>query len=300
MELININDNIRTIIFENIEKLKNEYDTIEECIDVFIENIYTCIDDESTSNKELIEMIISVSFVDTIKMLIFRIKNGIHNDMDLVKFSSLKNIDDYDSLNAEISADPSTLKYMIANCYEFCNINYFGRINIFNKLSNTENRWLFKILNSHSTDLMTYKEVNLTDIIKHVSNEISYQEKNFSMDMSDSNVISIVGCIKSVIESCPSKISKKLLFDLGIIDYSVSKYLNSKILDDELLITRVDFYENYSVNEILFWLEDNDEFLKQAVWMLYSLYFDKSYGNIELSEDILNNDSTKQMKKKLA
>ena len=298
MELLNINDNIRNIIYEGIEKLLKDKYTIDESIDIFIDNFYNYLDGEEEIDENLLEMISKVAFADTIKMLIFRIKNGLANDIDLIKFNSLKEIDDYISLSAEISADPSLLKYIISNCYEFCGYNYFGRINIINKLSTSENKWLFSISNTHSMDLMLYKDVKLKDIIDFIRNEIDYQNKNFSDEVSDVNVLSIIGCIKSVVTSTSNKISNSLLFDLGVIDYSVSKYLSSKI-DDDILIDRIDFYENYSVEEILLWLKDNEEFLKQAVWMLYSLYFDKSYGNIELSEEILNSETTNQMKKKL-
>ena len=300
MDLININDKIRNIISESVENLKIKNDTEEECINEFITNLYGCLDGEKEIDENLLEMIIKVSFSDAVKVLIFRIKSGIANDMDIIKFSNLKDIEDYTSLLAEVSADPSLFQYIIENCYVFCNTNYFGRINIINKLSTIENKWLFGISTTHSMDLMTYKNVKLKNIIEYTRNEIAYQNKNFSTEVSDANVLSIIGCIKSIVVSCPENISNSLLFDIGVIDYSVSKYLNSKIKDDEMLLTRIDFYENYRVEEILFWLRDNEEFLKQSIWMLYSLYFDKAYGDIELSEEILNSDSTIQIKKKLA
>jgi len=298
MELVNINDNIRVLIYENFEKLKKEGNSLEESIGIIRDNLYSYLDEEEEITDDLLEMIIKVSYADTIKMLVFRIKSGIAKDEDKVYFENLKDIDDYDSLCAEISANPDVFEYILGTCYEFCCINYFGRINIFNKLSNIENRWIFNISNTHSMDFMIYKDVNLESIINHINDEISYQNKNFSTSMAESNVMGIIGCINSVIRSNEKK-GINLLIDIGVVDYSVSKYLNSKLPDDELLISRIDLYENYSVDDILGYLKDNEEFLRQAVWMVYSLYFDKSYGQIDLDESILNDDNSKQIKKKL-
>ena len=298
MELFNINDNIRVIIYENIEKLKKEGNSLEESIGIFRDCLYSYLDEEQDINKELLEMIVKVSYADTIKLLVYRIKNGIAKDEDKVYFENLKEIDDYNSLCAEISANPDIFEYILGTCYEFCNINYFGRINIINKLSNVENRWIFNISNMHSMDFMTYKNVGLEDIINHINDEIAYQDKNFSTSMSESNVIGIIGCINSIIQS-NEKRGINLLFEIGVVDYSVSKFLSNELPNNDLLLTRVDLYENYSVDDILDHLKYNEEFLRQAVWMVYSLYFDKAYGQIELDESILNNDGTKQMKKKL-
>lgn len=297
MKLVNINDNIRNIILECIEKIKMEGNTLDESITLFRDNFYDYLDGEKASDEKLLEMIVKIAYADTIKILVYRIKDGTANDIDLIRFNNLKEIDDCDSLHAEISADPSLFEYIIGTCYAFCSINFFGRVNIFNKLSTNEDRWIYNISSTHSMDLMTYKDVELEDIINQISEEIDYQNKNFSESMADSNVMSIVGLIKSIVSSRGSK-CHKLLFDIGTIDYSVSKYL-SNIIDDEILKDRVDLYENYNVEYILSFLIENEEFLNQAVWMLYSLYFDKSYGKIGLDKTILDNDSSKKMKKKL-
>ena len=40
-------------------------------------------------------------------------------------------------------------------------------------------------------------------------------------------------------------------------------------------------------------------FLKDALWNFYSLYFDKEYEDIQLSEDILKSEDSDKMSKKL-
>ena len=107
MKLVNINDNIRNIILECIEKIKMEGNTLDESINLFRDNFYDYLDGEKASDEKLLEMIVKIAYADTIKILVYRIKNGIANDIDLIRFNNLKEIDDYDSLHAEISADPS-------------------------------------------------------------------------------------------------------------------------------------------------------------------------------------------------
>ena len=283
MEFININDDIRSRFLDYINGIKKECNDICAAMNIMREIIYQYLDGEVKINQSVFEMIIKVSFVDAFKMVNYRIANSTITDRELVLFNEIKLITDYDDLTTELSASPELLNYMLTSCYEFCNIDYFGRINIINTVSLEQNRWLSCICNTHLLDVIKYSNnIKIDDIINEMQKNIVYQDKNFSEEFSDANVLSIVGCIKNLIKTNSDSIID-ILINLGIIDYSVSKYLIKYSKDDEYLIDRIDFYENYDVNDILYRLKSSDEFLNQAVWMLYSLYFDKAYGCYELN-----------------
>ena len=299
MDTFNINDVIRSKVVDTIDGFIKEGNTFEESICLFRDLIYEYDMENILNNNKFHEKVIALAFCDAIKILLFKIKNGIVSDDDMIKFNCIKDIEDYSNLYAEVSADSDLFSYLLKQCYNFCKINYFGRINIIKSLSETENYWLTSINPQHFFDLTTYGiKVELDDIIKYFKVEVDYQNKNFDNDMSDINVLNILGLLKNLIKFDYNNFLY-LSLEIASIDYSVCKFLLDNNLESDNLLDHVDVYENYSSDFIINKLTQDDAFLKNSIWMFYSLYIDKCYGDIKLTEEIMNSDYTKTIKKKL-
>ena len=65
------------------------------------------------------------------------------------------------------------------------------------------------------------------------------------------------------------------------------------------MLDHIDYYENYNLDDIIYRLTTDEVFLKDSLWMIISLYIDKSYDDIELSTDILDNKEVSKVYKKL-
>ena len=66
-----------------------------------------------------------------------------------------------------------------------------------------------------------------------------------------------------------------------------------------MMLDHIDYYENYNLDDIIYRLTTDEVFLKDSLWMIISLYIDKSYDDIELSTDILDNKEVSKVYKKL-
>ena len=297
MKFENINDIFRREIVEKIETLQEENNSIAECIEMFRDSIYE--EESDINNNGIYSKYLLIFFIDAIKMLLFSIKNNLATDEEKNLYCCLKDIEDYESLYAETSADPGLLSSIIYMCYNYCKMSYFGKINIMTCISPDEHEWLSGVVPTHKLDDGFYRSLVTIDGIRFaMEEEVKYQRKNFSTDMDEVNILELLGFVKAF-SNFENENYINILLSIGIIDYSVSKYVYNNGCENEILLDHIDLYENYPLNDILWKLQTCDSFLKDALFMFYSLYFQGAYGSIKLSEDILDRKENDEIKKKL-
>ena len=117
------------------------------------------------------------------------------------------------------------------------------------------------------------------------------------MDLDENNVLMITNFVRNLFcldrDNCLD-----LVLDIAKKDYAVCKYLIN-YLEDDMMLDHIDYYENYNLDDIIYRLTTDEVFLKDSLWMIISLYIDKSYDDIELSTDILDNKEVSKVYKKL-
>lgn len=297
MELFSLNENVRNILLNYIDKSFLQGITIDDSINAFSSELYEYEDSLNETIREYRSYIISVLYLDALKYVLYRIKVCLTND-DIQKiYSRLNSIDGLDDLLSEISTDPDFFNRIVKEAYNFCSLDFISKSIIFKSLSDVQNCALLDIMPSHFFDIINYsKKIDKEDIVSYMSKMYNYQSMYFEEVASDSIITSIMGYVQ-MLKICDGGNYKSLLLEIGIIDYYVSSYLSDKISDNDEMLDHVDYYENYSLRDIRKRMSSDQEFLIKAIEMIYSLYIEGQYEDITLKKDILYRD--KKMNKKL-
>lgn len=298
MDIINLNDDIRNILKESINKGCLKGFTINQSIDRLRDTLY----DLETSNQQLEknnrENIIMCIYVDTLYMLIYKHKMSMMTLEDVDQLKRLCELSGKDDVLAEVSCDPDLFSKLILHSYEFSNLTTLGKTMVIKSLTSMEHRWLMDKNVMHVMDLSTYgRKVELNDLVLDIQNQIKEQDKLLDIYFIDGILLNVSGFISNLIRFDQSS-GIDLVLNIGTLDYAVSKYLEQKGYADDNIIDHIDYYENYSLDDIIDRLIYDMSFLQCALSMVISFYIHKSYDDLELSEDLLNNNAVKKLKKK--
>lgn len=302
MEVSSINNLPRQEIYDYISKKIRNGSYIRECCDSLRDLLY-----ESQSKdfepgfshiKEKREQIIMVAYLDALKMTFYKHKIGLVNEKELIFYNNLNAIESPEELIAETSADFDLLSDIFLQAYNYITMNEFSKSIIMKSLSNDENQFLCETYKIHLFDLLVYcKEITINDLVDYYSKLIKFEKKNLGEELDDNNITIVSSYLQNLLRFDRDN-ALNLICELGSIDYSVSKYLNN-LIESDYLLDHIDFYENYSLNDIIYRLSTDQLFFKDAVWMFKSLYIDKKYDDIDLDLNILDTEDTKKVYRKL-
>lgn len=304
MKFVNFNDTIRKTMKLGIDTLIYNEKTLkamtpEEAMIIYRDNLYDLEISDKPMDKWFREQSILCMYLDTFKICNHKQKEGLSLDQDIELFNILTNFDSSDEIIAEVSADPNFLYRLILNSYNFTSMNNLGKITLIKSLSYTENEWLSSLIPSHQLDLDIYDiEVDIPYLVDNIKKDLKYQQDNLDLKMENAIILRITGFIRNLFKTHHES-GLKLALELAKIDYAGAKYLSKYIPNDDLLVEKIDFYENYLLDDILYQLVNSEVFLRNAVWMFYSIYIDKNYDSIEIDEASLDSDETRKMNKKL-
>lgn len=298
MDIINLNDDIRNILKESINKGCLKGFTINQSIDRLRDTLY----DLETSNQQLEknsrENIIMCIYVDTLYMLIYKHKMSMMTLEDVDQLKRLCELNEKDDVLAEVSCDPDFFSTLILHSYEFSNLTTLGKTMVIKSLTSMEHRWLMDKHVMHVMDLSTYgRKVELNDLVLDIQNQVKEQDKLLDIYFIDGILLNVSGFISNLIRF-DSDNAIDLVLNIGTLDYAVSKYLEQEGYADDNIIDHIDYYENYSLDDIIDRLIYDMSFLQCALSMVISFYIHKSYDDLELREDLLNNNAVKKLKKK--
>lgn len=298
MEIYNRNDIVRKELTKFIDKCMLNGMSVEESSNMYRDILYKM---ESNSNKEIRDYRnynICIMYLDALKLTTYNHKNLLVDDNELEFYSLLSDICDENDLLSEVSFDSSLFSKIIKYSYKYSKLDSLTKSLIIKSLSNLENNFISEIIPYHKLDLLIYdKEISLDDLIDTLEKNKKYQHKFFRMNLDENNILMITNFVRKLF--CLDRDnSMKLILDIGKKDYAVCKYL-SKHIEDDLLLDHIDYYENYSLDDIIYRLTTDEVFLKDCLWMIFSLYIDKKFDDIELTEDILNRKEVSKIYKKL-
>lgn len=297
MEVLNLNDYIRSNLLDYIESMRLKGLSHEEAIEEYRNLLYDLENDLEKKNER--EYIIKIIYLDAIKMTMYTHKTGIVDDDEATFLCDLKSLDNFDEILAEVSSNIDLFFKMIKYAYKYAEIDSLSKKLICKSLSPIENDWLNNIICFHMYDILeASSKISVEDIVNELKRNKEYQEKHLGQDLSDSNVLRMMGVLQSL-RVYDSENLNQLLLDIAKVDYAVCKYLSKRVDDCPLVDDHLDFYENYPLNDILYFLSTNQMILKSSIWMLVSLYIDECFDEIPLPQNILENELNEQIIKKL-
>lgn len=296
MEQINYNRKVRNELCKTIDTLMHKTGLpLEICIDIYMELYYIPIDKNDKIRMVQRAFLNSVLFVDTFKMLVYKQKENMCSDEELIYFNMLVNTKDFSDAITDFSSDIGYLRKCISLTYEFHKLPGFAKVNIVKSLSEQENDWLLSLFEVHQFDLDSYgRNINLSDVKKNMKNQYNHQ-MNMNGDVClDSIAVSVLGFVKNLFKNDEEN-AYTLLLEIGKEDYEINKYINSKKEDDET-IDHIDLYENYSQEQIVEHLRYNEAYLVDAIWAILEANILNKYKDVEI-ENYGINDSDPNIKK---
>lgn len=296
MEQINYNRKVRNELCKTIDTLMHKTGLpLEICIDIYMELYYIPIDKNDKIRMVQRAFLNSVLFVDTFKMLVYKQKENMCSDEELIYFNMLVNTKDFSDAITDFSSDIGYLRKCISLTYEFHKLPGFAKVNIVKSLSEQENDWLLSLFEVHQFDLDSYgRNINLSDVKKNMKNQYNHQ-MNMNGDVClDSIAVSVLGFVKNLFKNDEEN-AYTLLLEIGKEDYEINKYINSKKEEDET-IDHIDLYENYSQEQIVEHLRYNEAYLVDAIWAILEANILNKYKDVEI-ENYGINDSDPNIKK---
>lgn len=297
MECLNINDRYRSILLTYIDKMCLKGLSLDEAIDEYRDILYDLESSLDKKEKAVRENIIKILYLDAIKMTLYIHKTGIVNDEGAIFLCDLKEINSEDELFAGVSCNPALFSKIIKYAHKYAEVGNLSKKLIVKSLSPIENKWLMDLISYHVFDtLQCSASITLEEVVEELKNNKAYQEKNIGKDLSDSNILRIMGVIQAL-SLYDRNGYYNLLLNIAKVDYAVCKFLNKEIDDCPLIEDHIDFYENYPLSDILGTLVTNQMFLKSSIWMVVSFYIDKQYDEIPIPDNIIEEVSEKMIKK---
>lgn len=297
MKISNANDKIRDELSFIIDKNLNKGIELNDIVQSLIDDLYELETSNDISSINLREYTISLMYLDALKYSLYIHKCNLASEEQLLLLNKLKEVVSKDDLLAYISSDPSFFKDIILNAYKFIKLDYLSRYIIYRSLSSNENIWINSIINYHSLDMIiNSRKLTIDDIKEYLIDITKYQSKNYVDDLSDNNVLMLANFLKNLYKYDNDN-STKLLLEIGKIDYSICKYILMQSQSD-ILLDHIDYYENYGLDDIIYRMLMDEQFLKDAIWSMYSLYIDKYYDNIEIDEQKLKKIDVEKINKK--
>lgn len=296
MEQTNYNRKVRNELCKTIDTLMHKTGLpLEVCIDIYMELYYIPIDKNDKIRMVQRAFLNSVLFVDTFKMLVYKQKENMCSDEELIYFNMLVNTKDFSDAITDFNSDIGYLRKCITSTYEFHKLPGFAKVNIVKSLSEQENDWLLSLFEVHQFDLDTYgRNINLSDVKKNMKNQYNHQ-MNMNGDVClDSIAVSVLGFVKNLFKNDEEN-AYTLLLEIGKEDYEINKYINSKKEDDDT-IDHIDLYENYSQEQIVEHLRYNEAYLVDAIWAILEANLLNKYKDVEI-ENYGMNDSDPNIKK---
>lgn len=302
MELSSINNISRQEIYDVISKQVRNGKTYREACDNLRDLLYDLQSKDFESGfehtKEQREKLIMVAYLDALKMTFYKHKMGLVNEKELIFYNNLTSIESSDDLIAETSADFDLLSDILLQAYNYNSMNEFSKSIIMKSLSEDENMYLYQTYKIHLSDVLVYcREIKIEDLVDYYNKLIKFEKKNLGEELEDNNITIVSSYLQNLLRFDRDN-ALNLLCNLGYIDYSVSKYLSDSIESDYLL-DHIDYYENYSLNDIIYKLSTNQLFLKDVIYMFKSLYIDKMYEDVDLDLSVLDTKENKKIYKKL-
>lgn len=294
-----INEQIRKKLFQNIYTQQELGYTFDESISNCCNELYTLQNAKDISTRLLYELMIGVTYLDTYKILNYKILKNIQSFDDIELITAFDGFEDFNDLLAEVSGNPEFLNKLMKNCYQFYDRIFPGRVLMTKFLTSRDNRQLLDMVPSHAEDITYFDrkvDINfLRTFYDSVETLSSRDERYAGYDLNHA-IDNIRGFIQELyLVDYDNTI--KLLKSMIVRDYEWSKYLlshqcfASEILKLESCV-RIEFIEDpeLSIQELCdLYLQDN-EYLTTLIESIIDI--EKGAINIGRKRKITEDDIT--------
>lgn len=300
VEIKNYNQEVRKKIEVVIDNMIIKFGcTVKEAASMYTNYIYNLENSSDKYIKIYRDLLFSVLYLDGYKKYVFLQKRGLLCDTDIDILGEIFDLEDFNDLQSEISANPYLLAKLVEASYEFSYMCGLGKRNFVRTLTAGENEKISKIAPVHALDLMTYcRKINLEDLIKHIKGQKKYYTNRLGIDFDSAIAMNVSGYLSEASLYDLDNETEDLLKELSILDYKISKYLIGKVSDDEMFIDHVDLYENYGMDEIIGALH-NPDYLEDAIWNLMALHLYQEYDGVPLTENLIEGKEVEKTVQKL-
>lgn len=295
MIIINYNNQFRNTLKTTIDSLKFDLHHLrsmseEDAITKYRDMLYDL--ENSNKDKEFREKSILCMFMDTYKLTLYKLKNGLVMDEDLIFLETLTSLESSDEVLAQVSCDIEFFNKIILGGYHYVSYDNLTKHLIDKSLSNEERRKLTNLVPITFFDIDNVVEkVTLSKLIDNIEMQVKKNETLVDEPLLPVILIKINGFINNLY-----KVDKKetisLLIDMIKLDYACCKHMN--IFDD-----RVKLYELSSFDYIIDKIINNQDLLNGLIEMLFNVYIHKSYDDKTLNIDEINKVDIEQVSKKL-
>ncbi len=277
----------------------------KELLNILIPNLYNVLDymDDDTTTKLFSTYILGVAFLDAYKMFSYKQKQCQNNDLDEDVFGILNDIESFDDLLEAISTDEAFFEKILVASSNFRNLNYLGRYLVMKSLSEEENYFLSDLFPVHELDMASYdNDVDLKTIVDYMQEKKYYQENISGIVFKGGIVANVIGFIRELLSIDPPN-ALNILLEISKADYKISKYLISapdmNEVSVDLFQEHINLYENSDTDDIMAKMVHDQDFLKDAVFNLLYAFVEKSYNDIDIDVNLLDNEEVEKVIKKM-
>lgn len=296
----NYNKIIRKQIVDDIETiLVKQYCSLKEAIKIYHIFLLNRFKNDSKETEIIKTMYLSILYLDSYKLLLYKQKHGINKPIETEYLYKIDSITSFYNLIYTLENDPDLFCKMIEETYNYEESNGLTKRIMIKSLSQTEKEKITEITSLHELDEeQTKEELSLEKIIKNLKSQNKYYNKVMTIKFDEGIALQTSGLIKELYTINPNDI-RNLIIQLAIKDYKISKYIVDKIKDNEKIKYRINKYETLSINQIIEFIIKEDEILIDIIYQLIDLYINKSYLEIPLEEQEIDQQEdiiTKKLK----
>lgn len=295
----NYNTLLRKTIVNDIETIiTKKFKSLHEAVMIYQQSLYPLIDNNKPESKVVMSCLMGLVYADSYKYFSYKQKNMNNKPTEIETFHDICVLEDGLDLITEISANPDLFCRMLEATYYYNETSGLAKVLMMKSLSEEEHQKILNMTGLHSVDKETYdKEITLTDIMKNMKSQRSYQHKVMTLSFDEGIITEVLGFIINI-SKYDNDNAIKLILEIAENDYEISKYLYS-LFSEETTKKHIETYEVLTKDQIINILKNNQSFLYESINNIYEMYVSKTHNNKDLNEEQLEEFKDEGITKKL-
>jgi len=312
------NQQIRKYVVDLVDNLFYKYGSYDEAFNNITEYYFQLYDGVVSKPGILIEslddpavaligikvfysFLCQVLYLDTYKQYAYKHRVLNENLDDVANLVLVDAIEDYDDLNSIVSTDPSLFATMLNATYDFHEASGLSKILMVRSLNDEENEKLLNIAPVHKEDLDYYGKNNPINKERLAKNFLA-QQKTYEGIFGYDHERFVVGSFSSFIMQLANYDKDnaiRICLELAWEDYLASKYLRDVIIDNEVIVKHIDFYENTDRAHIIARLLTDEEFLFETLVLSMDKLTTNEYAGNTINDIIADEEIVRKVRRKL-
>lgn len=276
----NFNNKVRKEIHDTIDSISESLNiTIDESFTSYHFTLNTLFQSKNLHINLYSLYIKTILFLDTYKLMSYKVKKGLSSLADKELFIFLSNIEDIDNFDEELQNDPSTFLKILEAVYEYYNLGSLTKILIMKTLSNEEHRKLLTITRNHEYDLLECeKEITLDYLINYYISEQKFIKDHIETYDKPTSIYMIISFIKDLyMINKPN--ATKLLESIIETDKTAIEILKNKGIKDEYILSRYTLYQKINQKDMIEKLVNDLELLYNVFNTIINFKVENNYDD---------------------